>query len=105
MSIKKVTDSTFTQETANGFVIAELGAAWCAPCKMIAPALEEIDQDELNKINVVQLDIDENQETAQKYGVMSIPTLLFMKDGKLMEQSVGFQPKEEILSIAEKHLE
>ncbi|KAA0956404.1 thioredoxin [Planococcus sp. ANT_H30] len=104
MSIKDVTDSTFVQATEKGFVIAELGAAWCAPCKMIAPALEEINEDQHNQISVVQLDVDNNQETAQKYGVMSIPTLLFFKDGELMEKSVGFQPKEEILSIAQKHI-
>ncbi|AIY05634.1 thioredoxin [Planococcus sp. PAMC 21323] len=104
MSIKDVTDSTFVDETKEGFVIAELGAAWCAPCKMIAPALEEINEDQQNNISVVQVDIDNNQEIAQKYGVMSIPTLLFFKNGELMEQSVGFQQKDEILAIAQKHI-
>ncbi|MFD1928768.1 thioredoxin [Sporosarcina siberiensis] len=103
MSIKDVTDSSFVQDTQEGFIIAELGAAWCPPCKMIAPILEEIDQDPNNQISVVQLDIDKNPETAQKYEVMSIPTLLFFKDGELVEKSVGFQPKDVILSIAEKH--
>ncbi|MGB6409329.1 MAG: thioredoxin [Planococcus donghaensis] len=104
MSIKDVTDSTFVDETKEGFVIAELGAAWCAPCKMIAPALQEINEDQNNNISVIQVDIDDNQETAQKFGVMSIPTLLFFKDGELMEQTVGFQPKEEILATAQKHI-
>ncbi|EGA89782.1 thioredoxin [Planococcus donghaensis MPA1U2] len=104
MSIKDVTDSTFVDETKEGFVIAELGAAWCAPCKMIAPALQEINEDQHNNISVIQVDIDDNQETAQKFGVMSIPTLLFFKDGELMEQTVGFQPKEEILATAQKHI-
>ncbi len=102
MSIKEVTDATFNELTGEGTVIAELGAAWCGPCKMIAPALEEIDQDSDNKISVIQLDVDENPKTAQHYGVMSIPTLLFFKDGELQETTVGFKPKEEILSIAEK---
>ncbi|ANU23107.1 thioredoxin [Planococcus donghaensis] len=104
MSIKDVTDSTFVDETKEGFVIAELGAAWCAPCKMIAPALQEINEDQHNNISVIQVDIDDNQETAQKFGVMSIPTLLFFKNGELMEQTVGFQPKEEILATAQKHI-
>ena len=104
MSIKDVTDSTFVDETKEGFVIAELGAAWCAPCKMIAPALEEINEDQQNNISVVQVDIDNNQEIAQKYGVMSIPTLLFFINGELMEQSVGFHQKDVILAIAQKHI-
>lgn len=104
MAIKEATDATFAEMTGQGIVIAELGAAWCGPCKMIAPALEEIDQDSENKISVVQLDVDQNQKTAQHYGVMSIPTLLFFKDGDLKETTVGFKPKEEILSIAEKHV-
>lgn len=104
MAIKEATDATFAEMTGQGIVIAELGAAWCGPCKMIAPALEQIDQDSENKISVVQLDVDQNQKTAQHYGVMSIPTLLFFKDGDLKETTVGFKPKEEILSIAEKHV-
>jgi thioredoxin 1 len=103
MSTKEATDATFTEMTHQGIVIAELGAAWCGPCKMIAPALEEIDQDSENKISVVQLDVDQNPKTAQHYGVMSIPTLLFFKDGDLKETTVGFKQKEEILSIAGKH--
>lgn len=103
MSIKEVTDASFVEDTKEGLVVAELGAAWCAPCKMILPILEEINQEEDNQINVVQLDIDKNPETAQKYGVMSIPTLLFFKDGELVDKSVGFQEKDAILSIAHKH--
>ncbi|MCA1023737.1 MULTISPECIES: thioredoxin [Halobacillus] len=103
MAIRNATDETFAQETSSGLVIADLGAPWCGPCKMIAPVLEEIDEEQGDQMNIVKVDIDENMETAQKYGVMSVPTLLFFKDGELVDQAVGFKPKEEIVSIAEKH--
>ncbi|WP_020006280.1 thioredoxin [Salinicoccus albus] len=102
MSIKDVTDLTFDQETKEGIVVAELGAPWCGPCKMIAPVLEEIDQED-NQISIVQLNVDDSPETAAKYSVMSIPTLLFFKDGELFNQSVGFQSKEQILSSTQKN--
>ncbi|PBB06334.1 MULTISPECIES: thioredoxin [Salimicrobium] len=103
MAVKDVTDSTFTEETKDGLVVAEFGAPWCGPCKMIAPVLEEIDEED-NQISVVQLNVDENPETAQKHSVMSIPTLLFLKDGEVVDQAVGFQPKEEIMATAQKHV-
>lgn len=103
MAIQNATDETFEQETRNGLVIADLGAPWCGPCKMIAPVLEEIDQEQGDQMKIVKVDVDQNMETAQKYGVMSVPTLLFFKDGELVDQAVGFKPKEEILTIAQKH--
>jgi thioredoxin 1 len=69
---------------------------------MIAPVLEELDQ-ENEAVKIVKLDVDENQETAGKYGVMSIPTLMVFKDGELVEQVVGFQPKEALAQLLEKH--
>lgn len=104
MAIKDVTDQTFKSETSQGLVIADLGAPWCGPCKMIAPVLEEIDAEKGDQMSIVKLDVDNNPETAQQYGVMSVPTLLYFKDGELVDQSVGFKPKEEIVSIAEKHV-
>jgi len=104
MAIQNVTDQTFEQETNEGIVIAELGAPWCGPCKMIAPVLEEIDEEMGDQFKIVNLDVDQNPETAQKYSVMSVPTLLFFKDGEKVDQAVGFQPKEEIVSTAQKHV-
>ncbi|WP_281975085.1 thioredoxin [Halobacillus litoralis] len=104
MTIQNATDETFVQETSNGLVIADLGAPWCGPCKMIAPVLEDIDQEQGDQMKIVKVDVDENMETAQKYGVMSVPTLLFFKDGELVDQAVGFKSKEEIVSIAQKHV-
>lgn len=103
MAIAHVTDQNFTQEVSEGLVLADFWAPWCGPCKMIAPVLEEIDGELEEKIQIVKLDVDENQETAGKYGVMSIPTLLLFKDGNVVDQVVGFQPKEALVELINKH--
>lgn len=94
MAISNVTDQNFSTETGSGLVLADFWAPWCGPCKMIAPVLQELDSEIGDKVKIVKLDVDENQETAAKYGVMSIPTLLIMKDGEVVDKVVGFQPKE-----------
>ncbi|MDP4552914.1 thioredoxin [Guptibacillus hwajinpoensis] len=103
MAVQNVTDQTFEQETKEGLVLADLGAPWCGPCKMIAPVLDELDEETGEELKIVQLDVDSNPETARKYDVMSIPTLLFFKDGELVENAVGFRTKEELAGIAKKH--
>ena len=81
-----VTDKTFEEETKDGLVLVDFWATWCGPCRMQAPILEqlseELDEDELK---IVKLDVDENPATAQKFGIMSIPTLLFKKDGQVVK--------------------
>lgn len=103
MAILDVTDQTFAAETAEGLVLADFWAPWCGPCKMIAPVLEEIDSEMSDKVKIVKLDVDDNQETAGKFGVMSIPTLLLMKDGNVVDQVVGFQPKDALVELINKH--
>ncbi|WP_164668438.1 thioredoxin [Virgibacillus doumboii] len=103
MAITHVTDQNFTKETSEGLVLADFWAPWCGPCKMIAPVLEEIDGEMEEKVQIVKLDVDENQETAGKFGVMSIPTLLLFKDGNVVDQVVGFQPKEALVDLINKH--
>jgi len=103
MSIVHATDQNFTQETGSDLVLADFWAPWCGPCKMIAPVLEELDAEMSDKVKIVKLDVDENQETAGKFGVMSIPTLLLFKDGKVVDQVVGFQPKEALVELINKH--
>ncbi|MBM7620513.1 thioredoxin [Bacillus haimaensis] len=103
MAIQNVTDQTFTQETSEGLVLADFWAPWCGPCKMIAPVLEELDQDMGDKVKIVKVDVDENQETAGKFGVMSIPTLLVIKNGEVVDKAVGYQPKEALAELLNKH--
>ncbi|MBY7143221.1 thioredoxin [Virgibacillus sp. NKC19-3] len=103
MAIVHVSDQDFAKETSEGLVLADFWAPWCGPCKMIAPVLEEIDGEMDEKVQIVKLDVDENQETAGKYGVMSIPTLLLFKDGDVVDQVIGFQPKEALVDLINKH--
>ena len=71
---------------------------------MIAPVLEELDSEMGDKVKIVKLDVDDNQETAAKFGVMSIPTLLVFKNGEVVDKVVGFQPKDALASVLEKHV-
>ncbi|GGH83715.1 thioredoxin 1 [Pullulanibacillus pueri] len=103
MAISHVTDQNFSEETSNGLVLADFWATWCGPCKMIAPVLEEIDGEMSDKVKIVKLDVDDNQETAGKFGVMSIPTLLLFKDGEVVDKVVGYQPKEALEEFINKH--
>ncbi|MCH1627330.1 thioredoxin [Fredinandcohnia quinoae] len=103
MAITNVSDQTFNTETGEGLVLADFWAPWCGPCKMIAPVLEELDSEIGDKVKIVKLDVDENQETAAKFGVMSIPTLLVFKNGEVVDKVVGFQPKEALADKLSKH--
>ena len=104
MAITHVTDQTFSAETSSGLVLSDFWAPWCGPCKMIAPVLEEIDAEMGNQVKIVKLDVDENQETAARFGVMSIPTLLIFKNGEVVDKVIGFQPKEALKSVIERNL-
>ena len=95
-----ITDATFEAETSEGLVLVDFWATWCGPCLMQAPILEqlseEIDEDELK---IVKIDVDENPDTAQKFVIMTIPTLLFKKDGEVVKQVAGVHTKEQIKEI------
>lgn len=104
MAIINATDASFTKDTGSGLVLADFWAPWCGPCKMIGPILEELDEEMSDKVQIVKLNVDDNQETASKYGVMSIPTLILFKDGEIVDQVVGFQPKELLQARIEQYV-
>ncbi len=100
MSVVKVNDSNFEQEVlkSNVPVLVDFYADWCGPCKMLSPTVDEV-AEENDDIKVVKVNVDESQETAVKYQVMSIPTLVVIKNGNEINRSVGVIDKEEILSM------
>ncbi|MCI1856754.1 MAG: thioredoxin [Sporolactobacillus sp.] len=105
MAISQATNDTFADETSKGLVLTDFWATWCGPCKMMAPVLEEVDSELADKLKIVKLDVDENQATASKYGVMSIPTMFLFKDGKIVDRIVGFTPKEALVDRIKEHLD
>ncbi|PLR98077.1 thioredoxin [Bacillus sp. T33-2] len=104
MAISHATDQSFGTETGSGVVLVDFWAPWCGPCKMIAPVLEELDSEIGDKVKIVKVDVDENQETAAKFGIMSIPTLLVLKDGEVVDKVIGFQPKDALSGLLSKHV-
>ena len=95
MAVGKVSDADFDSEVlkASGAVVVDFWAEWCGPCRQIAPALEEISGSLNGKVKIVKLNVDENPQTATKYGVMSIPTLMLFKNGEMASRQVGAAPK------------
>ncbi|MCO7124783.1 thioredoxin [Sporolactobacillus shoreicorticis] len=104
MAISQVNDANFADETSKGLVLADFWATWCGPCKMMAPVLEEVNSELADNLKIVKLDVDENQATASKYGVMSIPTMFLFKDGEVVDKVVGFQPKEALAERIKQHI-
>lgn len=100
------TDDNFQEEvlSAKGVVLVDFWATWCGPCKMLTPIIEELHSQYEGKAKIGKVNVDENQDTAAKYGVMSIPTVLIFKDGKIAEQMVGYQPKENFETALNKHI-
>jgi thioredoxin 1 len=98
MGVGKVSDATFETEVlkAGEPVVVDFWAEWCGPCRMIAPALEEIAGAMGEKVKIVKLNVDENPKTAEKYGIMSIPTLMLFKNGELASRQVGAAPKQKL---------
>jgi len=101
MSVLHVTQNDFEKEVlqSTGTVLVDFWAAWCGPCKMLSPVIDELGSELDGKVKVVKVNIDEHPSLAQQYGVMSIPTLLVLKDGKVQNTSVGFKSKEAIKSL------
>ena len=100
MSAINVNKKNFNQEVLNSDkpVLMDFWAPWCGPCRMVAPLVEEIAK-ERSDIKVVKINVDEEQELAMQFGVMSIPTLVVMKNGKIANQVTGARPKAQILAM------
>jgi len=100
-----VTDASFNNFIQNHpLVVVDCWAAWCTPCRMIAPIVEELAKDYAGKIVFGKLNVDENQKTAGEYGIMSIPTMLVFKDGKIVDRITGAMPRKALESKITQHI-
>ena len=103
----EISDATFASEVDQSEkpVLVDFWAPWCGPCRMLAPTVEQIAEEEGTRLKVVKLNVDENPATATRFQIMSIPTLVLFKGGQQVERLVGAMPKAGIMSQIEKHLQ
>lgn len=100
MSVTVITKDNFNNEVMNSEkpVLIDFWASWCGPCRMVSPIVDEI-ADEVSSVKVVKINVDEQPELAQKYDIMSIPTLMVMKNGKIVNKSVGAKSKQSLIEM------
>lgn len=95
----QVTDATFNEfVNSDKPVLIDFWADWCAPCKLLAPVIEEIATEYADRLTVGSLDVDSNPQIAQQFGIMSIPTMLVFKNGQVVKQMVGYRPKNDVVA-------
>lgn len=104
-NVVAVTDANFEEEVEKnaGLTVVDFWATWCGPCRMIAPILEQLSTEYEGKVKVTKLDVDANIKTGSRFNVRSIPTLLFFKEGKVVDQIIGAVPKTQIESKLQQH--
>ena len=105
-SLKHVTDASFDTDVLQSSVpvLVDFWASWCGPCKMIAPILDELAVDYADKVDIVKVNVDENQESPAKFGIRGIPTLLLFKNGTLMGTKVGAASKSQLAAFIDSHI-
>lgn len=94
--VREVTDQTFNEEIIDndGLSMVDFWATWCGPCRIVAPVVEELAEEYADRgLKVGKLDVDQNQQTSSQYGIRSIPTILFFKDGQMVDKVIGAVPK------------
>ena len=105
MALINLTSTTFDESinSSDKPVVVDFWAEWCGPCKMIAPILDEVSKDYSEKVQIAKINVDENQGVPAKFGIRGIPTLIFLKGGKLVDQIVGNPGKDSIAQMIQKH--
>jgi thioredoxin 1 len=106
MAEKNLTDNSFDEEIMNSEtpVLVDFWAEWCGPCKLVAPILDEIAEEKSGSMRLAKLNIDDNIRTAQRFGVMSIPTMILFKNGEEVRRIVGAMPKSKLSAEIEEYL-
>ena len=100
----EINEKDFEEKTKGGVSLVDFYATWCMPCRMFAEILEDISQEIGDKVNIFKVDVDNNENIARKFGIMSIPTIIIMKDGELKEKHIGVWQKEDCIEAVEKYL-
>ena len=102
--VKKINEAQFEEVRNSAVAVVDFSAVWCGPCKMLAPVLEEVAGDLQSQVNFFNVDVDECQNLAGEFGIMSVPCLILFEDGVKVDQAVGFQPREAIAQWIRSHL-
>ena len=104
-NVNELTDASFASEVlqANEPVLVDFWAPWCGPCRQIAPMIQELSEENAGAVKIGKVNIDENPQAAQEYGVNSIPTLMLFKGGEVVERFVGVQPKTRLQEALDSH--
>ena len=101
MAVEHLNDSNFAEKTANGIALVDFFATWCGPCRMLGPIIEEIGAESDGSFAVYKVDIDECPDIAMDFGIMSVPTIVVLKNGVEVERLIGVQPKAVLLNAVE----
>lgn len=100
----ELNEKDFEEKTKSGVSLIDFYATWCMPCRMFAEILEDIHDEVGDKINIFKVDVDNNETISRKYGIMSIPTVIIMKDGEIKEKHVGVWQKDDCIDAVKKYL-
>ena len=101
-NVQQTTDATFATDISTGVVLVDFWATWCGPCQIMLPRLDEL-ATKVSGAKIMKMDVDQNNDTPGKFGVMSIPTLIIFKDGKIVEKMVGTKEVSELEALLAKH--
>ncbi|ANZ62294.1 thiol reductase thioredoxin [Secundilactobacillus paracollinoides] len=104
MAVVETTDKTFEADTSKGVTLTDFWATWCGPCRMQSPVVEQL-SDEMGDVTFNKMDVDANPDTPQKFGIMSIPTLLVKKDGQVVDSIVGYHTKDQLKQLLTQYVE
>ena len=97
--VEKIRGNNLEKAEKSKIALIDFSATWCGPCRMLEPVLEEVSEELKGQVAFFNCDVDQNPDLAQKFGIMNIPALIILKDGKLVANTVGFQPKENLLEF------